>query len=168
MEMLIETRAKGGNLLINMGPEPSGIMPFEQERIFRELGLWMFINDEAIHDIRPCPVVGEEGIYYTQSKDGKYVYAFLTEFTGENRWKRGDRKEILLKELKATDNTGISILGQNDKVLEYDPEADVRSRFTQKSEGLEISVVRAQRIYNNRSWPNTIVVRLENVEFVKE
>lgn len=168
IEMLIETRAKGGNLLINVGPEPSGVIPFEQERIFRELGLWMFINDEAIHNTRPCPVIRDGEVWYTQSKDGKSVYAFLTEFSGKNRWKRGDRKEILLKDLQATENTVISILGQNDKVLEYEPDADVKSRFEQTSKGLEISVVRAQRIYNNRSWPNTIVVKLDNVAFVNE
>ncbi|MGJ8632659.1 MAG: alpha-L-fucosidase [Luteolibacter sp.] len=166
IKMLIETRAKGGNLLINVGPDPFGEIPFEQERVFRELGLWMFINDEAIHDVRPCVVSGEENIYYSQSKDGKYVYVFLNEFTDKNKWKKGERKEIVLKELRATDGTKISILGQNDKVLEYNPKADVQSRFEQKPEGLEVSVMRAQRIYNNQSWPNTVVVRLENVEFV--
>jgi alpha-L-fucosidase len=167
IEMLIETRAKGGNLLINVGPEPSGVIPFEQERIFRELGLWMFINDEAIHGIRPCDVIGEDKIWFTQSKDGQSVYVFLTEFTGENRWKSGQRKEIVLKSLRATDQTTISVLGQNGKVLEYNRNADPQSRFKQIEAGLEISVMRAQRIYNNRSWPNTVVVRLDNVEFVE-
>jgi hypothetical protein len=129
-----------------------------------ELGLWMFINDEAIHGIRPCRVVGEEDIWYTQSKDGKSVYVFLTEFTGKNRWRKGDRKEIVLKELRSTPQTAISVLGQNDKVLEYNPGADVQSRFKQTDDGLEISVMRAQRIYNNNSWPNTVVVKLQNVE----
>ena len=165
IKMLIETRAKGGNLLINVGPEPSGVIPFEQERVFRELGLWMFINDESIHEVRPCVISGEDNVWYTQSKDGKSVYVFLTEYTDKNRWKKGDRKEILLKELAATDGTTISVLGQNDLVLEYNKNADVKSRFLQKDGGLEISVMRAQRIYNNQSWPNTVVVKLENVEF---
>lgn len=166
INMLIENRAKGGNLLINVGPDPSGVIPFEQERRFRELALWMFINDEAIHGIRPCPVVGEGKTWYTQSKDGKAVYAFLTEFTDKNKWRKGTRKEIVLKELKATPDTRISVLGQNDRVLEYNKTADVKSRFKQTDDGLEISVMRAQRIYNNQSWPNTVVVKLENVEFV--
>ena len=166
INMLIETRAKGGNLLINVGPDQSGIIPFEQERRFRELALWMFINDEAIHNIRPCPVVGEEGIYYTQSKDGKAVYVFLTKFSGEeNRWKYGERKNIVLKELQATDETKISVLGQNSKFLEYQKKAKPESVFKQTKDGLEISVMRAQRIYNNKRWPNTVVVKLENVEF---
>lgn len=166
INMLIETRAKGGNLLINVGPEPSGIIPFDQKRIFRELALWMFVNDEAIHDIRPCPVTGEEGVYYTQSKDGKYVYALFYEFSGKNPWKYGERKDVVLKELKATKSTKISILGQNDKVLEYKKEINPASTFTQTDKGLEISVMRAQRIYNNKRWPNTVVVKLEGVEFI--
>lgn len=165
--MLIETRAKGGNLLLNVGPEPSGIISFEQERSFRELALWMFINDEAIHNVRPCPIVGEGKIWYTRSKDGKAVYVFLTEFSGKNRWKRGERKEVVLKHWRATAQTRISVVGQNDKVLEYAPDADPQSRFRQTNAGLEISVMRAQRIYNNRAWPNTVVVKLENVEFVE-
>ena len=167
IDMLIETRAKGGNLLINIGPEPSGIIPAEQERIFRELGLWMFINDEAIHNVRPCKVIGEDKIWYTQSKDGGAVYAFITEFTGKNRWKFGERKEIVLKSWRATNQTRVSVLGQNDKVLEYKPKADPASRFTQTGDGLELSVMRAQRIYNNKTWPNTVVLKLENVEFVE-
>lgn len=167
VNMLIETRAKGGNLLLNVGPEPSGIIPVEQERIFRELALWMFINDEAIHNIRPCSVTGEEGVYYTQSKDGKTVYAFITKFSGENRWNYGERKELVLKELKATANTKISVLGQNDKVLEYKKDVNPKSKFKQTDKGLEISVMRAQRIYNNKRWTNTVVVKLDNVEFEK-
>ncbi len=166
INMLIETRAKGGNLLINVGPDPRGVIPFEQERRFRELALWMFINDEAIHDIRPCKVVGEDGIYYTQSKDGTAVYVFLTEFSGEkNKWKYGERKNIVLKELKATGDTKIFVLGQNSKFLEYQKNADPQSAFKQTPEGLEISVMRAQRIYNNKRWPNTVVVKLEHVDF---
>ncbi|MGJ8653797.1 MAG: alpha-L-fucosidase [Opitutaceae bacterium] len=168
IKMLIENRAKGGNLLLNVGPEPNGVIPFEQERAFRELALWMFINGEAIHDIRPCPVIGEDEIYYTQSKDGKSVYVFLNEFTEKNKWKHGTRKEILLRELKATADSKISVLGQNSRVVEYQKKIDASSRLEQKADGLEISVVRAQRIYNNKSWPNTVVVKLENVEFANQ
>lgn len=165
INMLIENRAKGGNLLINVGPDPFGEIPFEQDRRFRELALWMFINQESIHNIRPGKVVGEDGVFYTQSKDGKSVYAFLTKYSGDQRWKYGERKNIVLKELKATDDTVISVLGQNSKFLEYQKDAEVQSEFTQTDDGLEISVMRAQRIYNNQSWPNTVVVKLDNVEF---
>lgn len=173
INMLIETRAKGGNLLINMGPMPSGKIPLEQEERFRELALWMFVNDEAIHDVRPFVTAGNKDVYYTQSKDGKYVYAFLTKFTdddprGNTQWGRLSRKDILLAQLKATPATAIRVLGQEHRVERFTSRHDIGSRFKQTDDGLEISVVRAQRLYNNRRWPNAVVVRLENVEFVKK
>jgi alpha-L-fucosidase len=170
INMLIETRAKGGNLLINMGPTPSGIVPLEQEERFRELALWMFVNNEAIYDIEPCVTAGDKDVYYTQSKDGKYVYAFLTQFTdndpkGNTQWGRSARKEFVLKELKSTSETKISVLGQEDRIEKFTDRYDLESRFKQTEEGLEVSVVRAQRLYNNRRWPNAVVLRLENVDF---
>ncbi len=165
IEMLIDIRAKGGNLLINMGPEPSGKIPQEQERTFRELALWMFINGESIHNIRPCPVVKEGGLWLTRSSEDKNtVYVFIPQ--GQSLWKRGMRKEFTLNSLLITDKTRISVLGQNDRVLEYTPNANPTSKVEQTAEGLQISVVRAQRIYNNSKWPNPIVVKLEGVAFV--
>jgi alpha-L-fucosidase len=164
IEMLIDIRAKGGNLLINVGPDPEGVIPFEQERRFRELALWMFVNSEAIYNIRPCDVIRYGDLYFTRSKDGSSVYVFLT---GQNPWPRGERREFTIKSLKATDQTRISVLGQNDIVVEYQPPNDPSSRFEQKAGSLNISVVRAQRLYNDSNWPNPVVVRLDNVEFVR-
>ncbi len=164
IEMLIDVRAKGGNLLINMGPEPSGNIPHEQERCFRELGLWMFVNCEAIHNVRPCPVIKENDLNFTRSgNDNSTVYVFVPQ--GEKQWKRGERREFVLKSLVADGKTRISVLGQNDRVVEYSPAAKPASKVVQTEEGVKISVVRAQRLYNNSEWPNPIVVKLEGVKF---
>ena len=87
--------------------------------------------------------------------------------TRQKSWKKGDRKDFRIKCLKATDQTKISVLGQNDKVVEYEPNKDATTKFKQTDNGLKISVLRAQRLYNNYSWPNPVVVKLENVEFIK-
>lgn len=168
INMLIDIRSKGGNLLINMGPDPSGNIPFEQERRFRELALWMFINREAIHDIRPCPVIKEGDIWFTRcATDEHTVYAIIPQ--GETRWRRGERRAFTLESLSATEQSRISILGQNDLVVEYQPDAVPTSRFEQTPDGLKISVVRAQRLYNSFDtdwqWPNPVVVKLEDVRF---
>lgn len=168
ISMLVDIRAKGGNLLINMGPEPSGEIPFEQERRFRELALWMFLNQEAIHDIRPCPVIKEDDIWFTRSaKEENTVYAIIPQ--GETRWRRGERRDFTLSSLASTEKTRISVLGQNDKVVEYQPDNIPASRFEQTPDGLRISVVRAQRLYNSFQsewqWPNPVVVKLEGVRF---
>ncbi len=160
IELLVETRAKGGNLLLNVGPHPDGYIAYEEETHLRELAAWNFINHEAIYNVRPWIVPGEENIWFTASADRKTVYAIIT---GIPDWPLGKRKEFVLGSVKSTPETNISILGQNDEVLEYSPEADVRSRFVQKDNGLQISVARAQRIYNNKKWPDPVVVKLENV-----
>jgi alpha-L-fucosidase len=65
--------------------------------------------------------------------------------------------------VEATEQTTIGVLGHDGKTIEYMPDVDGTHRFTQQTAGLAISVVRAQRLYNNHKWPNPIVVKLENV-----
>jgi len=161
IEILIETRAKGGSLLLNVGPQPDGTLPFEQERNLREVGLWNFTNGEAIHGTRPWVVTNEENIWFTKKKDENTVYAFLTKMPD---WKRGSRKEFVLQSVKATDKTTVEVLGQSSKWVEYQPGVDASCRWNQKDNGLHISVVRAQRLYNNNKWPNPVVVKITNVE----
>ena len=158
IHMLIETRAKGGNLLLNVGPEPSGVIPFEQQRIIRELGLWLFINSEAIYKVRPWHVIRENDVWFTRSAEQTdTVYAFLT---NQGEWPRGKRKSFVLKTLKATEATQISVLGHDGKTLEYSPKADPSPKFSQKADGLHLDIMLAQRIYNNSLWPNPVVVKL--------
>ena len=174
INMLVETRAKGGNLLINVGPKPDGVIPIEQEERFRELALWMFVNDEAIHDVRACVVAGsKDAAYYTQSKDGKYTYAIVTKYTEDKPspnnkiWGRGSRKEFLLPELIANEKTTVQVLGQDHRTERYSDRIDLAINFENTADGLLMDVIRQQRLYNWRNWPNAIVLRFENVDFVK-
>ena len=164
IEMLIEIRAKGGNFLLNVGPQPDGIIPFEQERRMRELALWLFINREAIYEIRPWHVIREGDIWFTKAKDADTVYAFLTKLPG---WRKGQRKEFTLKSVRATPRSKVSVLGQSGRVLEYSPKVIPETRWNQEEDGLHISVMRAQRIYNNTRWPNPIVLKITNAEGVE-
>jgi alpha-L-fucosidase len=126
----------------------------------REVAAWMFINQESVYGVRPWIVTTEENLWFSRSKEGKTVYVYIT---GMSDWTRGSRKEFVLHSVKATANTKASVLGQNDLVLEYSNQIP-DTRFEQTAEGLKVSCVRAQRIYNNNKWPNPIVLKLENVE----
>jgi len=164
IEMLIEIRAKGGNFLLNVGPQPDGIIPFEQERRMRELALWLFVNREAIYEVRPWHVIRERDIWFTRGKDTDTVYAILTKLPN---WKKGERKEFTLKSVRATPQSKVSVLGQSGRVLEYNTKVVPKTRWNQEEDGLHVSVMRAQRIYNNTRWPNPIVLKITNVEAVK-
>jgi alpha-L-fucosidase len=161
IELLVETRSKGGNLLLNIGPHPEGYVPPEQESRLLEISAWHFINHEAIENVRPWIIPKEDNIWFTASKDKKTLYAVIMSYPD---WKHGERKDFILHSVKATPGTKISVLGQNDLVVEYKNNIDAKSYFTQKEDGLHISVVRAQRIYSNYEWPNPVTVKLENIE----
>jgi len=161
LNILIESRAKGGSYLLNVGPTQWGDLNEGQQGRLMEISAWHFINGEAVHNVRPWIVRNEGDIWFTKSKDGKTVYAYLTNMPD---WPRGERRSFLLKSVKTTAQTEVSVLGQTGNVVEYQPGNDGKTRFEQTPDGLRISVVRAQRIYNNHKWPNPIVVKLTNVE----
>jgi len=103
---------KGGNLLLNVGPKPDGELPIEQEDRLREIALWMFVNSECIHGVRPWIITNEGETWFTKKKDANTVYAILKT---KEPWKFGTWKEIVLKSVQATAATEVSVLCQNDK-----------------------------------------------------
>jgi len=166
IKKLIEIRAKGGNFLMNVGPKPNGKIPIEQEERLREIALWMFVNNESVKNVRTVPSIIKEGdLWYTKAKDENTAYVFIT---NQPEWFKGKRRLFYIESLKATADTEISVLGQNDLVVEYSPNNIPTSRYNQRKHNLEISITRAQRLYNDKIWPNPIVVKLTNVEFVED
>lgn len=159
IELLIEARSKGGSLLLNVGPKANGALPDEQENRLREMAGWYFINHEAMDDVRSWVVSKEDNIYFTTKKPG-VLYAIVMD---AKDWKEAERKTFLLHSVKSTAQTKISVLGQNSQIIEYKPDLDVSSKYKQLSNGLELSVVKAQRIYDDHRWPNPVVIKLENI-----
>lgn len=161
IHMLVETRAKGGNLLLNVGPMPTGELPREQTDRLREIGLWMMANRDAIHDVRPWVITNENDIWFTKAKDSNTVYAIVKQ---SEPWKWGTWKDITLLSVRATEQTQIELLGQSGEVLEYRADVRPQTTFTQTPEGLKIRAMRAQRFYDNRRSPNPVVLRITNAQ----
>ena len=157
--MLIETRAKGGNLLLNVGPMANGEISLEESNRITEMGLWNFVNHESIYEIRPWHVIREDNIWYTKSKDDNTVFAIVT----QPNWPKGKRLHFTLTKVKATENSTVEILGQTSRVLEYNPDVDPQIYWSQDAVGLHISAMRTQRLYNNSQWPNAVVFKITNV-----
>jgi alpha-L-fucosidase len=160
IEMLIEIRAKGGNLLLNVGPKPNGELPIEQEERLREMALWMFVNGEAIYGVRPCDVPNEKEVWFTKRKDADTVYAFVTH---KEPWKIGESREIVLNSVRASTGSQVSVLGQNDQVLEYQA-GKPRTWWMQDGKGLHIHFTPAQRLRDNRQWTHPIVLKITKAQ----
>jgi len=162
IDLLVETRAKGGNLLMDVGPKPDGELPIEQEERLREIALWMQVNQEAIYRVRPWVITNEQNVWFTKAKDGDTVYAIVKQVP--QRWARGSWKDLVLKSITATERTKVSVLGQNGRVLEYRPEVNPAPSFRQEADGLHVRAMFTQRLQDNSMWPNPIVLKFTNVK----
>lgn len=77
IHLLIEIVAKGGNLLLGVGPTADGVFLPEQVKRLEDIGDWMNSNGEAIYETRALPDFQEGLVYFTKGKDAS-VYALAT------------------------------------------------------------------------------------------
>lgn len=73
---LVDTVAKNGNVLINVGPDSYGQIPAIQQAPLLGLGRWMDVNGEAIYQTRPWQRFNNSrgrALHYTQSDTALYA-----------------------------------------------------------------------------------------------
>ena len=100
VQMLADIVSKNGNLMLSVPLRRDGQPDDEEIKIVKEIGAWLKVNEEAIYSTRPWKIYGEgpstqevekgqfdgqtdvskkpftpEDIRFTQSKDGKTLYA---------------------------------------------------------------------------------------------
>lgn len=80
---LIDIVAKGGNYLLNIGPDADGKLPETAIQRMKEIGEWLKKNGYAIYGTRPLYPYAKDNIRYTQSKDGKHKYEITLLDDGE-------------------------------------------------------------------------------------
>ena len=80
---LIDIVAKGGNYLLNIGPDADGKLPETAIQRMKEIGEWLKKNGYAIYGTRPLYPYAKGNIRYTQSKDGKHKYEITLLDDGE-------------------------------------------------------------------------------------
>jgi len=73
VRLLVNTVAKGGNLLLDIGPTADGRIPVIMQERLSQMGAWLKINGEAIYGTHPWRRTSEGDIRYTSK--GEAVYA---------------------------------------------------------------------------------------------
>ncbi len=73
VQLLIDVVAKGGNLAINVGPQPDGRLPRGAVESLLGMGEWLEVNGEAIYGTRVCAPYKKDNIAFTRK--GSDVYA---------------------------------------------------------------------------------------------
>ncbi len=76
IHLLIDVVCKGGNFLLNVGPDELGNLPQAAVSRMDSIGAWLNVNGKAIYSTRPIAPYKQDGICYTQGKDGQ-IYALI-------------------------------------------------------------------------------------------
>ncbi|MPQ43936.1 alpha-L-fucosidase [Clostridium tarantellae] len=106
IENLVDVASKGGNYLLNVGPDNLGRVPEGSANVLRDVGMWMKENGESIYGTRiSCFTKLPQGIKAT-TKEGK-IYLHFTD------WNGGEAIKIpaIVNDIK-----GMKILGTNIEV----------------------------------------------------
>lgn len=76
VQMLVRTVAAGGNLLLNVGPESSGIINPASAANLRGAGEWLERNGESIYGAGRSHSIYYDNVYATAKDDKVYIHIF--------------------------------------------------------------------------------------------
>jgi alpha-L-fucosidase len=123
IQQLVKVVAKGGNLLLGIGPNAQGEFPSEVYTRLREMGAWLQANGEAIYNTEPAEPFQDGQLCYT--RNGQTVYAIYLPLLEEKRL-----PESLLLRIGVSGKISVSLPGLNSQTL----------RSHANSEGLRIEI----------------------------
>lgn len=140
IRMLVDIVSKNGNLLLNVELHPDGSISQDIVSNLEVLGQWMAVNGKAIYSSRPWLKFGEgptelgggsfndsfiltsKDIRFTQSKDGKRLYAIVLGWPQESK--------VVIRSLASPNSiSSVKLLGSKEAIV-----------WTQTKDGLEINL----------------------------
>ena len=68
---LVDIVSKGGNYLLNVGPDGDGMIPPASQEILRKVGVWLKANGEAIYGAGSTPFGEELGVFVPGQTDSR-------------------------------------------------------------------------------------------------
>lgn len=117
IHLLTGITCKGGNLLLDIGPDAEGRLPEESMKRLEELGNWMKYNSEAIHGTRPVPPYREGQVCLTRKGDTVYLI-YLSEVAQMRPPYR-----VAVSNIQPAEGAEVSLLGRN-LPLEWEKHGD--------------------------------------------
>ena len=101
IDILIDKVANGGNFLLNVGPDATGMIPVIMQERLLDIGRWLKVNGDAIYSSQPWRSPNKpksENLLFTQKEGSLYIIM-----------KKWQKTPIVLTGLKSTGN--IELLG---------------------------------------------------------
>lgn len=79
IRMLVNVITRGGNLLLNIGPDKDGKLSDEVKQRMHEIGQWLRRYEDAVYKTRGGPIEPVDGVYGTvYNKDKIYIHVLDT------------------------------------------------------------------------------------------
>jgi alpha-L-fucosidase len=75
MNMLLGCAGGDGNVLLNVGPTPAGIIAPEQAKLIKQVGAWLEKYGESVYGTRGGPF--KPGVYGVSTRKGKTIYVHV-------------------------------------------------------------------------------------------
>jgi alpha-L-fucosidase len=76
LHLLASTSARGGNLILNVGPDGTGRIPETSQRYLREVGQWLSANGESIYGTTCSPIPDQPWGVATSKPGRLYLHVF--------------------------------------------------------------------------------------------
>lgn len=73
---LVEVASRGGNFLLNVGPQPDGIIQPEFQERLHAIGDWLSVNGDSIYGTTYGPVQGVSSLRTTAKANRVFVHVF--------------------------------------------------------------------------------------------
>lgn len=83
IHILVDVVCKGGNFLLNVGPDANGNLPQEAINRMEAIGKWLKVNGEAIYNTRPIYPYKDNGVCFTKNNNGKEYAIILIDTTNK-------------------------------------------------------------------------------------
>lgn len=143
---IINIASKGGNYLLNIGPDGNGNVPKASANILREVGDWLKINGEAIYGTKRWSVINEGDKETNLGGTGhRAAKGFNHSFTKNDFWFTTKNNTIY----------AISLMPSSDSIL-------IKS-LNKKTESIkDVSILGGCKIKNWLQTEKGLVINLEN------
>lgn len=76
IQLLAATSARGGNLMLNVGPDGTGRMPADSVRFLREVGQWLTANGDSIYGTTHSPIPDQSWGVATRKPGRLFLHVF--------------------------------------------------------------------------------------------
>lgn len=73
---LVEVASRGGNFLLNVGPQPDGLIQPEFQQRLRAIGDWLALNGESIYGTTYGPVQNMKSVRTTAKRGRLFLHIF--------------------------------------------------------------------------------------------